>query len=269
VSGNKRMPRWPLALIGAPAAVAVWGGWVSLGGLCGFGVVHPLPGIVDGFTINSAITLPVGVETYAAFALGAWLRPGTPQRARRFAKWSAIGSLTLGTAGQVAYHLLNAAHATSAPWPVVVLVSSLPVIVLGLASALAHLLRDAGDDVPAQVTIPARDATVEAVSAGVPSAVAVPSVPAYVPVSVPTVDIHTPPAMRAQTVTSGRAPGRASKHAPRTPERVFSAEIAAGQLPSLRAVKTRMHVGTDTARVVRDQLSQALAQPVTEVMADV
>jgi hypothetical protein len=29
---GKRMPGWPLALIGAPAAVAVWSGWVSSAG---------------------------------------------------------------------------------------------------------------------------------------------------------------------------------------------------------------------------------------------
>jgi integral membrane sensor domain MASE1 len=111
MSEIRRMPRWPLALIGAPAAVAVWSGWVSLGGLCGFGVVHPLPGIVDGFTINTAITLPISVEAYGAYALGAWLTPGTSERARRFAKRSAIGSLALGMLGQVAYHLLAAGHA--------------------------------------------------------------------------------------------------------------------------------------------------------------
>jgi len=68
--------RWPLFLIGAPAAVAVWSGWVGLGTLCGFGVIHPLPGIWDQLRLNTAITLPVGVEAYGAYALGAWLAPG-------------------------------------------------------------------------------------------------------------------------------------------------------------------------------------------------
>ena len=72
----QRVARWPLFLIAAPAAVAVWSGWVGLGGLCGFGIVHPLPGIADGFRLNTAITLPVGVEAYGAYALGAWLTPG-------------------------------------------------------------------------------------------------------------------------------------------------------------------------------------------------
>src|SRR5258708_5881399 len=47
--------------------------------MCGFGVVHPLPGILPGFQLDTAITLPVGVEAYGAYALGAWLAPdGVP-----------------------------------------------------------------------------------------------------------------------------------------------------------------------------------------------
>ena len=74
---------WPVLLLALPAFVAVWSGWVGLGTLTGFGVVHPLPGIADGFTINSAITLPIGVETYTAFALRVWLSGQVPASARR------------------------------------------------------------------------------------------------------------------------------------------------------------------------------------------
>ena len=140
MSAGRQLPRWPLFLIAAPAAVAVWSGWVGLGGMCGFGLVHPLPGIVGGLQLDTAITLPVGVEAYGAYALGAWLTPGTPERARAFARRSAIGALALGMLGQVVYHLLAAAHATRAPWPVVVLVSCLPVVTLGFGAALTHLL---------------------------------------------------------------------------------------------------------------------------------
>jgi hypothetical protein len=132
--------RWPLFLIAAPAAVAIWSGWVGLGELCGFGPVRVLPGISD-LTINTAITLPIGVETYAAYALGAWISPASPAGARRFARWSALGALAYGMAGQIIYHLLAAAHAVQAPWPVVVVVSCMPVAVLGLAAGLTHLLR--------------------------------------------------------------------------------------------------------------------------------
>jgi hypothetical protein len=132
--------RWPLFLIAAPAAVAIWSGWVGLGELCGFGPVRVLPGISD-LTINTAITLPIGVEAYAAYALGAWMSPSSPPQARRFARWSALGALAYGMAGQIIYHLLAASHAAAAPWPVVVVVSCMPVAVLGLAAALTHLLR--------------------------------------------------------------------------------------------------------------------------------
>ena len=69
------------------------------------------------------------------------MSPGSPPAARRFARWSALGALAYGMAGQIIYHLLAAAHATAAPWPVVVVVSCMPVAVLGLAAALTHLLR--------------------------------------------------------------------------------------------------------------------------------
>jgi len=62
-------------------------------------------------------------------------------RTRRFARWSAVGSLLLGMAGQVAYHLLAQAGATHAPWGITTAVSCLPVLVLGMGAALAHLLR--------------------------------------------------------------------------------------------------------------------------------
>ena len=118
-TGTRTYP-WPLLFIAAPAAVAVWSGWVGLGGMCGFGPVHLLPGIAPGFMVNTAITLPVGVEAYGAYALSAWLSGTGSERTRTFARRSAIGALVLGCLGQVVFHLLAAAHWTEAPWPVVV-----------------------------------------------------------------------------------------------------------------------------------------------------
>jgi hypothetical protein len=134
---------WPLLLLALPAAVAVWSGWVGIGQLTGFGQVHPLPGIWSSLHIDSAVTLPVGVEAYAAYALHAWLAGGAQltRRTRRFAKWSAIGSLLLGMAGQVAYHLLTQAGAMRAPWGVTTAVACLPVLMLGMAAGLAHMIR--------------------------------------------------------------------------------------------------------------------------------
>ena len=143
LTSGRPIRRWPLFLIAAPAAVAIWSGWVGLGELCGFGPVQLLPGITD-WTLNTAITLPVGVEAYAAYALGAWMSPDAPERARTFAKRSAIGALIYGMAGQIIFHVLAAHHATAAPVPVVVIVSCMPVAVLGLAAGLTHLLRVPG-----------------------------------------------------------------------------------------------------------------------------
>jgi hypothetical protein len=137
---TRRLPRsWPLVLLALPAFVAIWSGWVGLGELTGFGPVHPLPGIASGFTLNTAITLPIGVETYAAYALRVWLAGVGSTRSRDFARVSAIGSLVLGAAGQVAYHLMTAWHVATAPWPITTAVACLPVVVLGFGAALAHL----------------------------------------------------------------------------------------------------------------------------------
>ncbi len=111
---GRRMPWWPVLLIAAPAAVAIWSGWVGLGELCGFGEIHPLPGIWDAARLNTAITLPVGVEAYGSYALAAWLTSSARDRARVFARNSAFGALALGCLGQVTYHLLAAAHRTRA-----------------------------------------------------------------------------------------------------------------------------------------------------------
>ena len=134
---------WPLIVLALPAAVAVWSGWVGIGQMTGFGQIHPLPGIWDSLHVDTAVTLPVGVEAYAAYALRAWLSASATvsARTRRFARWSAISSLVLGMAGQVAYHLLAQAGARHAPWGITTAVSCLPVLVLGMGAALAHLLR--------------------------------------------------------------------------------------------------------------------------------
>jgi hypothetical protein len=212
VTGTVR--RWPLFLIAAPAAVAIWSGWVGLGGMCGFGEVHPLPGIIPAFRLDTAITLPVGVEAYGAYALGAWLNLGAWHPARSFAKRSAIGSLLLGMLGQVAYHVLAAAHATRAPWPVVVLVSCLPVCTLGFGAALTHLLRAAAPETP---------------SAGDVSAA--PAVPGRVPVDVAALNGHASRAVE-----------------------LFGGEVEDGQLPSIRRIRAEMRVGQPRAQEIRRYL---------------
>ena len=133
---------WPLGLIGLAAAVAVWGGWVDLGQFTGFGMVQPLPGLVDGLWINTAIVLPVGIEAYGGYALRTWLSSAAlSARTRTYAGWSALASLVVGGGAQVASHLLKANDISVAPWWVTVVVSCVPVAVLGLATGLATLVR--------------------------------------------------------------------------------------------------------------------------------
>ena len=146
-SGTRTVRSWPLLVLAAPAAAEVWSGWVGIAQKTGFGLVSPLPGILPSLHLDTSITLPVGVEAYAAYALRAWLagEHAVSGRTRRFAKWSAICSFALGMAGQVAYHLLAQAGTARAPWPVTTIVSCLPVLVLAMGTALAHMLRaDAG-----------------------------------------------------------------------------------------------------------------------------
>lgn len=190
----KKLSRWPLVALAAPAFVAIWGGWVGLGEMAGFGEINLLPGIAPDradlkpgetawATINSAITLPIGVEAYAAYALRAWLAAGVPARAREFAKWSAIGALLLGAAGQVAYHLLAAHGVTTAPALVTTAVSCFPVAVLGMGAALAHLLNggDPADETEVAgraVTSPANEPATSVATERPADAVAVATLPA-------------------------------------------------------------------------------------------
>jgi hypothetical protein len=88
VNAVSRLRVWPVWLLMAPAAVAIWGGWVGLGELAGFGPVRLLPGIADQIVINTAITLPIGMEVYAAYALYVWLSGKARGRARKMAHLS-------------------------------------------------------------------------------------------------------------------------------------------------------------------------------------
>jgi hypothetical protein len=94
VRPGRTIRSWPLLVLAAPAAAEVWSGWVGIAQKTGFGLVSPLPGIWPSLHLDTAITLPVGVEAYAAYALRAWLagEHAVSGRTRRFARWSAVFS---------------------------------------------------------------------------------------------------------------------------------------------------------------------------------
>jgi hypothetical protein len=60
-------------VLAAPAAAEVWPGRVGIAQRTGFGLVSPLPGIWPSLHLDTAFTLPVGVEAYPAYALRSWL----------------------------------------------------------------------------------------------------------------------------------------------------------------------------------------------------
>lgn len=255
-STPRRPARWPLILLALPAGVATWSGWVGLGEMTGFGVVQLLPGITD-FAINTAITLPIGVEAYAAFALSAWLNDSAAlgESTRQFAKWSALASLALGMLGQVAYHLLETEGYKTAPVWVTTAVSCLPVLVLGMGAALGHMLsRD--------VHAPAVPEEAPAVPEPVPDP---PLETAPDPEAVQAVDdliafVHRVGNVRPEL--NGSAEVRVPDAVPEADPLCTSAAqhyavmLAAGELPSIRDIKADLRIGQDKAKQVQAYLSQ-------------
>jgi hypothetical protein len=150
--------------------------------------------------------------------------------------------------GQVAYHLLNAAHAARAPWPVVVLVSSLPVIVLGFGAALSHLLRGEGDE-PRDVS--------EVRPEGAPELLPAPA-PESAPEDAPESALKSAPKTAPRAASRPKPkPGVRQIKAP-APATFYAAELAAGELPSLRKIRADLHVGQERAKSIRGELEAAM-----------
>ena len=241
--------RWPLLAIGASAGTATWSGWVGLGELTGFGVVHPLPGIWDDLTINTAVTLPIGVEAYAMYALSIATSPRPlAARVRRYAWASSAAALALGMAGQVAYHVMTShGPGRPAPWWVTALVSCLPVLVLGAASLLWHLAGHDDPIEPSNLPDPIRSAATD-------------------PISRPMVDPpadHAPRPMRA--IAAGEQPlrvlGPVRSGVPVVARAAdverTQAAIRAGDLPprpTAAAIRTHLAISPAYARAARDAI---------------
>ncbi|MCG5220243.1 hypothetical protein [Streptosporangium sp. KLBMP 9127] len=251
------MKRWPLILLALPAAVATWSGWVGLGEKTGFGVVQLLPGIVD-FEINTAITLPIGVEAYAAFALSAWLTSApVGESTRRFAKWSALGALVLGMLGQVAFHLLEVAGYTTAPVGVTVAVACLPVLVLGMGAGLGHMLTRDAQTEPVEVAtlvVPVevhREPVVE--ESGTPGAALSDPIDVTDKPEVEPVEPVIPPQVADVPEPVRDVPEPTDLHLQAAS--TFFFDIAAGDVPGVRQIKDRLNIGQEKAQDVRAYLA--------------
>lgn len=223
-----------------------------------------------GYTDATAKLLPFSVD---GLIVAASLVLLAEARAQRPAPRLARAGLWLGICATLAANVEHGA----AFGPVGALVNSWPGVAFVIASeTLLAMIRRAGDD-------PAREAVAETVAApgdpfttytgapalvpvhlpasvpmGVPADVPV-DAPVITPVGVSTAGIPPVSARRVRTVAPKRASGRASK----SPARVFAAEIEAGELPSIRAIKSRAKCGTPRATEIREHLAAILreAQP--------
>jgi hypothetical protein len=279
--------RWPLLAIGASAGTATWSGWVGLGQLTGFGIVHPLPGIWDQLTVNTAVTLPVGVEAYAMYALSmATTSRPLADRTRRYAWASSAAALLLGMAGQIAYHVMTArqpdqpptsSRTVLAPWWVIALVSCLPVLVLGAASLLWHL---AGAD-PVPIPVPGSEPLTG--SDPIPEAAAdpihhpIPDPPAQVPIlgSDRPGPVQIPEPGSPLAVESGEpkatrrdgSPALCDVTAARPRDvALVRAAIAARDLParpSASAIRAHLKISPAYARAARDAITAHPPRPLT------
>src|SRR5581483_11366210 len=134
-----------MAAVSMAAAISSYSGLASLADLAGWN--HRL-----------ALLLPLTIDAYAVTATRVWLSPKTAgRRARRWAKGNAIGAIATSVAGNAVSHAA-AAHVFTPTWPVVVMVSAIPSIVLGLITHLWHL-RNTPDPAPATAAVPVASAS--------------------------------------------------------------------------------------------------------------
>lgn len=198
-----------------------------------------LPLSVDGLLVASSLTLLVEA------------------RAERPAAGLARFGLVLGVIATVLANVAFGVHAgpvgaVISAWPAVSFIVSTEILFGQMRRAR---ITPAHDDTALTVA----DTVPGDVHENVPSAVPV-DVPVIDPVTVPADGVPPTPVTVPRTVASGRARGRASGRASKTPERIFADEISRGELPSLRAIKTRAKCGTDRARAIREQLAEVLQE---------
>jgi hypothetical protein len=209
----------------AVIAVAVIAAAVSFAHIDALALSH-------GYTRGTARLLPFSVDGLIVASSMVLL---TEARAQRNAPALARAGLVLGIAGTLAANVAYGVHfgpvgALVNAWPAGAFITATEIIV--------GQMRRTG-------TIPAPETADRTVADAVPV-----TVPEIVPVNAPVDTVPTVPASAPETVAA-----RAPKRAPKSPQKVFASELAAGRVPSLRSVKQRMNVGTDKARMIRSELA--------------
>lgn len=210
--------------------------------------------LAHGYTTDTARLLPLSVD---GLIVASSLTLLTEARAQRGAPGLARFGLILSIAGTLAANVAYGVHfgpvgALVNAWPAAAFIPATEILLGQMrrtcatpapGTAVQTVVDDVPRDVPADV------------SGVVPA-----DLPGTESVAVTASTVPTAPVATVRTVASGRARGRASGRASKAPERIFADEISRGELPSLRAIKTRAKCGTDRARVIRDQLSEVLQE---------
>jgi Protein of unknown function (DUF2637) len=242
----------------AVLAVAVVAGIVSFSHIEGLALAH-------GYMLGTAHLLPVSVDGLIVAASLACL---TEARARGEASRLARVGLVLGILATLAANVAagaqyGAVDAVVNAWPAIAFIVASEILLRMLRAARG--VPSTGEHAETAAMIPtAPVSTQETVADAVPEVV-----PVDVPADVPASTVPPVPEKRLRTVASGGAPKRAPSSGSKAPERIFAAEIEAGELPSLREVKRRAACGTPRAKAILVELGEVLAaQSLTEVTRD-
>lgn len=134
----------PLAGLGQPPPKRKRDAWVVLGmtvsalsaAVSSFSGLRELAMLAGWSDVLSPL-LPLCIDSLAMTSVRVWVSSATrSERARRFARRTALGAVLLSLAGNAVYHVI-AAGLLEVTWLVVLSVGAVPALVLGLVSHLA------------------------------------------------------------------------------------------------------------------------------------
>jgi Protein of unknown function (DUF2637) len=219
------------AMVAATAAATVVGFWLSYAGLHTFAARAGLHGA-------EAWAWPAAVDLFIVAGEGGVTISALRRRRDKLA-WC---YLAVGFAASVAGNVLHVDTAHLA-WTRYAVAAVPPVAaMLALAAVLRQVYRLA----------------VEAHLEGAPGT-APASAPGAHPAGAPALNGRAHPALPSRS-TRSRARTRRAPVTAEDAESEFMTELAAGELPSLRQIRARLHVGQDRAGQIRAQLESALTR---------
>jgi hypothetical protein len=247
----------------AVLAVAVIAGIVSFSHIEALALAH-------GYGIGTARLLPVSVDgLIVASSLACLTEARTHGGASRLARAGLVlGILATLAANVAAGARFGVVGALVNAWPAVAFIVASEVL-LGMLRAARDVpgIRGVAETVAAVLPTapPTVPETVADVPGGVPANV-LPDGPRSTATGMPQDEPGTVPPVPAPVPAfrPGVPLRRAGRHTPpgkpKSPEKLFAAEIGRGELPSLREVKRRAACGTDRARVILDYLAGILQE---------